>query len=193
MRVSKAVMAENNARIITEAARLFRENGIDTTSVAQIMEAAGLTHGGFYRHFESKEALVSAAIHKAFKDLAQPLADNIEKLGPEAALNRFVTTYLTPSHVAKPGKGCPLAAFSAEADRKGGVQQTALQQGRENFVALLAQGFTGTKKTQRTKARGLLALLVGSLVLARGATSPAALKEALAAGVAGAAALASAG
>lgn len=187
MRVSKAVMATNNAKIVDSAASLFRKNGIATTSVAQVMAAADLTHGGFYRHFASKDALVDAALDKAFADLATPLAEDIKTLGSKAALGRFVTNYLSESHALNPAKGCPISALAGEANRKTELQKAAFRRGKQRFIELLAQGFDGPKKKQQAKARTLLALLVGSLVLARGAESKVEMKKTLKAGAEGAA------
>ena len=182
MRVSKAVMASNNRKIIENAAVLFRQQGIDATSVAQVMEAAGLTHGGFYRHFESKEALVVAALDCAFEGLTAPLVENLESLGGKPALRRFAEEYLSMGHALNRGKGCPLAALAAEADRNQPSQKAALARGRERFIELLAQGLDKTVEDKTALATGLLSVLVGALVMARACEDEAAMAMALESG-----------
>ncbi len=169
MRVSKRVMAKNNSKIIGEAARLFREKGIEDTSVADVMGAAGLTHGGFYRHFQSKDELVIAALQKAFKENVNILENDIAQQGAKQAVANFVRRYLSEQHVAKPGEGCPIASLGTEIGRKSKVHQEAITQGIEQFVSLIAQGFEGEPDEKQGKAIGLLTVLVGALVLARSA------------------------
>ena len=167
MRVTKQVMAGNNAKIVDEAARLFREKGIGATSVADVMGAAGLTHGGFYRHFSSKDELVTAAINKASDDMASDLENDISQHGAEQAIADFVRRYLSMQHVANPGKGCPIAALGAEVDRESKVHKEEIAYGAERLVSMLVRGFEGKPDEKHERAIGLLAVLVGTLVLAR--------------------------
>jgi len=182
MRVSKQVMAENNEKIVNEASRLFRENGIEATSVADVMGAAGLTHGGFYRHFASKDELTSAAIDKAFGEIINRLKSDIAQQGAAKAVDGFVRYYLSEHHVNSPGNGCPIAALGAEVDRQSKVHNREISRGSEQLLGLIAQAIEGTPEEARTKATGLLALLVGSLVLARSAKSKRAMNETLSSG-----------
>lgn len=182
MRVSKQVMAANNEKIVTEAARLFREKGIEATSVADVMGAAGLTHGGFYRHFRSKDELASAAIKKAFDDMANALENDITQKGAKQAIVDFVRRYLSERHVVKPGKGCPIAALGAEIYRESKVHREAITLGTEQLVSLLALGVEGDPDETHTKATGLLATLVGTLILARSAKSKRIMNEILSSG-----------
>src|SRR5262249_50790115 len=107
MRRSKIATAQTKATIIRTAARLFRERGFDAVSIADVMSAAGLTVGGFYRHFESKEALASAAIEAATAEKAA-----MRDEGPLAP------GYLTALHCDNPGRGCPVAALVSEIARQ---------------------------------------------------------------------------
>lgn len=91
MRVTREKAAENRERIVLAASRLFRDKGFDGVGVDAIMDAVGLTHGGFYRHFGSKEALAEEAV-------AQGLAAGAERLAGLSALDRFVAGYLSPAH-----------------------------------------------------------------------------------------------
>jgi len=183
MRVSKQVMAENNSKIIKEAARLFRERGVESTSVNDVMGAAGLTHGGFYRHFLSKDELVIAAVKKAFKESIDSLKIDMEQQNAKRAVINFVQQYLSEQHVTKPGSGCPVAALAAEADRKSKVLKNALAEGVKQIVNLLAQGIEGTPDEKLEKATGLLSVLVGTIVLARSAKTKQRRSKVLSSGV----------
>ncbi|SMB96948.1 TetR/AcrR family transcriptional regulator [Deinococcus hopiensis] len=111
-RVSKAQAAQNRQRTVQAAAELFRERGVDHVSVQDIMAAVGLTHGGFYRQFDSKEALVPEAARHAYDTMAARLADLDASAEDHAAAQReFIRTYLSPTHRDHPGKGCPTAGL----------------------------------------------------------------------------------
>jgi TetR/AcrR family transcriptional repressor of nem operon len=112
MKKSKAETAKTRQRIIEVASAAFRNQGIDATGVAEIMAAAGLTHGGFYRHFNSKEDLVTEAMALSRRDyLAETL--NAAEQGPEALMKHF-QEYVTPVFRDDIGGGCPLAANGSE-------------------------------------------------------------------------------
>lgn len=182
MRVTKQAMASNNAKIVDEASRLFREKGIEATSVADVMGAAGLTHGGFYRHFSSKDGLVTAAINKASDDMASDLENDISQQGAKQAIADFVRRYLSAQHVANPGKGCPIASLGAEVDRGSKVHKGEIAYGTERLVNILVRGFEGKPDEKHAKAIGLLALLVGTLVLARSTKTKRMINEILTSG-----------
>jgi TetR/AcrR family transcriptional repressor of nem operon len=113
-RVSQAQAQENRRTVVRTAGRLFRERGIDSVSVADIMAAAGLTHGGFYKQFESKEALVVEAIAQAFAEQAETLQHYQDQPDQAAARDTFLTRYLSPAHRDDPGPGCPTAGFGGD-------------------------------------------------------------------------------
>lgn len=182
MRVSKQVMAENNAKIVEQAAYLFRENGIEATSVADVMQAAGLTHGGFYRHFASKDELAAVAINKAFDEITTNLQNDIDRQGARQAVVDYVRSYLSEQHVRLPGKGCPIVALGAEVNRESRLQRQAITQGSERLVSLLVLGIEGASNEIHTKAEGVLAVLVGTLILARCAESQLKMNDILSSG-----------
>jgi TetR/AcrR family transcriptional repressor of nem operon len=105
-RVSQAQAQENRKRIVETAARLFRERGVAGVSVADVMAEVGLTHGGFYKQFASKEALVAEAVGQAFAELSERLQDQDR--------DDFVRGYLSPAHRDNPGPGCPAAGFGGD-------------------------------------------------------------------------------
>jgi TetR/AcrR family transcriptional repressor of nem operon len=112
-RVSQAQAQENRKRIVEKAARLFRERGISAVSVADVMAEVGLTHGGFYKHFASKEALVAEAIGKAYEQRGAEL-DELGEPGDPAARLAHLNDYLTTAHRDNPGDGCASAGFGGD-------------------------------------------------------------------------------
>jgi TetR/AcrR family transcriptional repressor of nem operon len=107
-RVSQAQAQENRQRVVETAARLFRERGAAGVSVADVMAEAGLTHGGFYKHFASKEALLAEAVGEAFSQQARRSGETRDA---------FVARYLSPEHRDSPGDGCPTAGFGVDLAR----------------------------------------------------------------------------
>lgn len=162
-RVSKEEKAKTHDRIINVAARLFREKGIEATGVADIMKEAGLTHGGFYRHFHSKDALVVEAIGRAVSSSLEELRSATNKASREKALLEYVDLYLSDEHVLNPGKGCPLAALGSEAPHMSGDISAAFGAGTEQAISTIAQAMNN----QTAAASALMSTLLGSVILAR--------------------------
>ncbi len=173
MKVSKAQVTENRQAILQAAARLYRERGFTGVGVADITREAGLTHGGLYRHFESKDALAAEAAAHAFEwklsELAPPEADG----GAAGLLKTGVTNYLSPQHRDSAGEGCPVAALAADAARETGAIADAFAQGIGRYMALFAQRRPdGSQAAQiepedRVRAIAMLSTMVGGLILAR--------------------------
>ena len=167
MKVSKAEAAQNRERIIEVAAKLFRERGFDGIGVADLMKSAGLTHGGFYGHFASKEDLMAQACARVLKDALDALHQFAERDG-ENALSAFASAYLTPVHRDRPGEGCTLAALGAEVPRHGSLVRAAFTQGVRALVDMLMRLVPGKSKcAKREQALTIYASMVGALVLAR--------------------------
>ncbi|SDT40033.1 TetR family transcriptional regulator [Actinoplanes derwentensis] len=144
-RVSQAQAAQNRDRIVAIAARLFRERGIGAVSVADVMAEAGLTHGGFYRHFASKDALVAEAVTLAFTRSAGVILDD----------------YLSAAHRDDPGGGCPTAGFGGDVAKElgGDATRAAYAQGVEGFARALGTGGDPDLVA--------LSTMVGALILSR--------------------------
>lgn len=163
MKVTKAQAAENRARIVETASTLFRERGYDGVSVADLMAAAGFTHGGFYKHFESKADLMAEAAVAGFSSQLGHLAD-VDAFD-------FIKDYLSRPHRDSRGTGCTFAALSGDAARQPEAIKKAFADGIEKQLALLARE-EGTrsesdKRTARAKRIDTLAHAVGALVLSR--------------------------
>ena len=159
MRRSREDAAKTRARIVEEASRLFRARGIDATSVADVMSAAGLTVGGFYRHFESKEDLVAEAIDAASHETADRHEGN--------DLLALLETYLSDAHRKHPGQGCPVAALCSEVGHGSKATKRAFTGALERL--LTGMGAAGGSRSKADRARALFAAsaAVGALVLAR--------------------------
>lgn len=175
MKVSKAQSAENRAGIVEAAARLYREKGLGGVGVSDITRDAGLTHGGLYRHFESKDALAREACMRAFDWTITPL-DKLEKAedGPHdaaAMLHALVHGYLSAEHRDHPGEGCPAAALAVDAARAGPEMSEVFAQGVERNIQRFARAVTTEVREptadERAQTIHVLASMVGALVLAR--------------------------
>ncbi|HJU70477.1 MAG TPA: TetR/AcrR family transcriptional regulator [Paucimonas sp.] len=167
MRVSRAEAAQNRERIIEVAARQFREHGFDGIGVAELMKSAGLTHGGFYGHFASKEDLMAQACARALEGSLDAMRQVAERDGGNA-LSVIASAYLSPLHRDRPGEGCMLAALGAEAARHGSPVRNAFTQGVRSAVDMLTRLLIGkSKRAKRERALAIYASMVGALVLAR--------------------------
>jgi len=167
MRASKEKAAEHRDQIVDVAGRLFRAKGFDGAGVAEIMAAADLTHGGFYGHFGSKDALAAQASKKALEKSAQ-VWRRIAAESPDAPFRALLEHYLRPSHRDEPGTGCALAALGADAARQGKPVRNVFGDGLDELVEILAAAVPGTSKAaRRRKAVAALAQLAGAVMLSR--------------------------
>lgn len=172
MRVSRVEAAQNRERIIEVAARLFRERGFDGIGVADLMKSAGLTHGGFYGHFASKEDLMAQACARALESSLDALHQAAEHGGGNA-LSAVASAYLSPAHRDRPGEGCVLAALGADAARHGSPVRSAFTRGVRSALDLLTRLVPGrSKRTKRERALATYASMIGALVLARAVDDP---------------------
>jgi len=179
MRVTKAQAEANRERIVGEAARLLRERGPEGVGVAELMNRAGLTHGGFYGHFDSKEALVAEACERAFAESADRVARRLGDGGAEA-LRAYVAGYLSQRHCADRTQGCAAAALAGDVAREGAAPvRAAFTRGLTRLADALSEKLTG--RARRRRALALLATLAGTLSLARAVDDPALSEEILAA------------
>lgn len=169
MKVSKAQAAEHRAGIVDAAARLYREKGLDGVGVAEITRDAGLTHGGLYRHFESKDALAREACLRAFEWTITPL-DGLEQdpaASSQQKLQAMVDSYLSASHRDHPGEGCPAAALATDAARAGPEMSDVFAQGVERNIQRFMRVLDGEPAEKRAKTMVVLSSMVGALALAR--------------------------
>jgi TetR/AcrR family transcriptional repressor of nem operon len=163
MRVSREQMEENRRRILDAASRLFRERGFESVTVAEVMQAAGLTHGGFYGYFKSKDELVAGA-------LADVLTRRTEVSGD---LGAFAARYLSQTHRDNKAGGCPTAALAAETARLTGDARTEMTTALKRQIERLSRIAPGKDAAQKRQAAiGSWAALVGAMILARVSDDP---------------------
>ena len=165
MRMTREKAAESRARIVETASRLFRERGFDGVGLDAIMKEAGLTHGGFYGHFSSKEDLAAEAVARALEQGAglQSRYTNVAD---------FVSDYLSESHFADRANGCVLAALGGDMARRGGGARSGVTSYVRNALERLAGLFRGTAAARRRRAITTLAGVVGAMTLARAIEDP---------------------
>jgi len=166
MRKSKAETAETRKRIVETAAKAFRKQGIAATGVAEIMTSAGLTHGGFYRHFDSKDQLVTEALSATEKNLVRDSLAAAEQ-GPRAMLDVF-QDYVTQAYRDNVEDGCPLAAMGSELVRADDATRHAATTSFRKIVETVAPFLRSRDDAEgMDTALSLLTNMVGALTIAR--------------------------
>jgi TetR/AcrR family transcriptional repressor of nem operon len=165
MRASQTEKAASHERIVQAAATQIRERGAEQPGVAEIMQAAGLTHGGFYKHFASRDALVAEATARAMTENIPAIEDLVS--GAEDPLAAFVDWYVSEAHRDDPGHGCGVVALGNDAARSD-VIQAAYRTQVERYLDLLSE-LTGGDESDRRRARAavMLSTLVGAILIAR--------------------------
>jgi TetR/AcrR family transcriptional repressor of nem operon len=170
MRKSKQEAAETRQRIVKAAAAKFRLNGIGGTGLSDLMAAAGLTHGGFYRHFDSKDQLVAEACAAATESA---MATFFSNKSPKNGLKARVATYLSPAHRDDRSAGCPLAALGSEIARSDEKIRAAATRAFLELVDGIAAEFGKTRPdVARRRALVTAATMIGALTMSRIVTDP---------------------
>jgi TetR/AcrR family transcriptional repressor of nem operon len=161
---------ETRVRIVEAAAAEFRARGVSGVGVADIMGRAGLTHGGFYSHFASKDDLLVEALERAIQQTRETLGGSLETLPPEQHLAAVIDRYLSPKHAAHPERGCPVAALASELARAGRKARRELARIIRSRLSWLRGVSTPGRADRPTDEQvvGALAGMVGGIVLARG-------------------------
>ena len=168
MRYSREHKLETHARIVKKASVRLREKGAHGIGVADLMKDAGLTHGGFYAHFDSREALVIEAFADAMDRSTERWRKLAEQTPPEKRLATIVESYLTTIHRDDPGHGCAVPTLGAEIARESPKTRKAFAAKLEQMIDMLAEQLPGTTpKAARKQAMATLATMMGTLVLAR--------------------------
>ncbi|WP_079418437.1 TetR/AcrR family transcriptional regulator [Thiomonas intermedia] len=160
-------------RIVSVAARAIRRTGYDGTGVADIMKEAGLTHGAFYSHFASREAMLAEAARKACAEAAAGVADVVAKEPPGNALAAMLSAYLSKAHVENAEQGCPLAALGSETSRQAPeVRRVATRHIKEMIDLVARQSPDWGRPDAHEQALVTLSTMVGTLLLARAVDDP---------------------
>jgi TetR/AcrR family transcriptional repressor of nem operon len=168
MRYSKEHKQETHARIVKKASVRLREKGAHGIGVADLMKEAGLTHGGFYAHFDSREALVIEAFNYAMDRATAHWRKVAEQTPPEKRLATIIDTYLTPVHRDDPGHGCAVPTLGAEIARESPKTRKAFAAKLEQMIDMMAdQILDAPRKVARKQAMAALATMMGTIVMSR--------------------------
>ena len=173
MRKSRIEAAKTRERIVTAAAAEFRQHGIAATGLADLMKAAGLTHGGFYRHFALKDQLVAEACSAANATMTERVASSASQKRGRKGLEAAVADYLSAEHRDNPRDGCPLAALGSELARADTQTRAAATAGFLKLVDALAGGIDGMPDEARRRALVAALTLIGALTVSRVVTDQA--------------------
>jgi TetR/AcrR family transcriptional repressor of nem operon len=169
MKVSREQVSENRRRILDAAGRLFRARGFDAVTVSEVMKAAGLTHGAFYGHFQSKDDLIAQTLTHVLTHT---------RTGDDPAA--FLDGYLSPDHCADLAGGCATAGLGADTIRQSPSARTAMTAGlREQLRRMTARIPGADEDERRRQAIGQWSAMVGALILARLSDDPALSQEVL--------------
>ncbi len=156
MRISREKVRENRQSVVTAASEMFRAHGFDGVAVPELMKAAGLTHGGFYNHFPSKEALAREALEGAWATMAQ-------QRGRTRDLTQLLRGYLSEAARNAPGQTCPAAALAGDVRRQPAAVRATFAEGLEDMVESIA----ALGGRSREQAIALVAQMVGAVMLSR--------------------------
>ena len=173
MKVSRQQAERNRSEVVASAARLFREHGFDGIGLGEVMRAAGLTHGGFYKQFDSKEGLVREATAAALERSRAKWKQRIAASTGDA-LRTFVEGYLSPAHRDNPADGCAFAALAAEAARRNDPQlREVFEEQANGYLDMLGSMLDDQPGTcSRDRALALLSTVVGALLMSRVVIDP---------------------
>jgi TetR/AcrR family transcriptional repressor of nem operon len=164
---------QTHRRIVEVAVRQLGEHGLSGAAVQRIMKEAGLTHGGFYSHFDSKAGLVAEALSAALRTAAERLFGRVDHLTAPERRKRLLDAYLSPAHRDAPGAGCPLASTSADVARSSACVRRAYEDELCRIIEHIEADFQELAgDAAHMRATGTLALCVGGLLLARAVDDP---------------------
>lgn len=168
MRYDAEHKQRTHEKVLKAAAKTIRAKGPDRVAVAEVMAQAGLTHGGFYAHFASKDDLIAAAVGQMFAESHARLVHETENRSPHEALTGYIDFYLSRAHRDARRSGCPIAALSSDLPRLNAKVRNQFADGRQRLIAALAGLLEQTgKRSAHAEANSTFAELLGALSLAR--------------------------
>jgi TetR/AcrR family transcriptional repressor of nem operon len=173
VRYSPEHKAENHEKILSIAARSFREHGGDSSGIGKLMKNAGLTKGGFYRHFESKDDLFVQGVARAFEQMGKGMLEVAQSAPEGQALRRIIEYYLSERHANSPGMGCVFSALGPELARKPLPVRKRIEASLETYRERLLPFVPGnTREEKMLKFQLLFPSMAGVLTSVRVASSP---------------------
>ena len=169
MRYAKEHKEDTHDRIVEQASRRFRRDGLAAVGVRALMTEAGLTHGGFYGHFRSRDALVTSAIENALQETYASLSAAVANAPAGRGLDAFIEEYLSAAHRDHPDRGCAGVALAPEIAREDETTRAAFLAGIERIVSLLADQLPGggPHSARCARAHPIFSLMLGAMQLAR--------------------------
>ena len=170
MRVSRIQAEENRQTVINVASRAFREHGFDGIGLKDLMAGAGMTQGAFYKQFESKEDLVAQASRRALSSAVDRWSAAAASK-PDDPLAAVLRLYLSMGHCTEKTDGCPVVALGSDAARQGPSVRAAFEDGIKDHLEMIA-GWVGEDDEPNGKAMGVMATMVGAVLLARAVNDP---------------------
>jgi TetR/AcrR family transcriptional repressor of nem operon len=173
VRKSKEESAQTRKRIVEAASAEFRRNGIDGTGLADLMAAAGLTHGGFYKHFESKEQVIEESLAFAAEQMVEAMRRTLSASPGHGGLRTGIAEYLSIEHRDDASGGCPFAALGSEMARGSDAVREATTAGFLKMVDVIAGQLDGkSPAAARKQALLMLSTMIGAVTMARMVTDP---------------------
>jgi TetR/AcrR family transcriptional repressor of nem operon len=183
MRYPPEQKSETESRILQAAARSFREKGSGYNGIGAVMRKAGLTKGGFYRHFESKDDLYARAVERAFEEMAGKMVQVAGSAPPGRALQAIIETYLSLGHVESPGTGCVISTLGPEFSRQPMAVRKRVNRALMKYRERLLQFIPGsTDQEKRERFALIFPAMAGLLMTARALVDASARKDILSAG-----------
>ncbi len=181
MRYPPEHKAEIHQRIVKDASRRIRTEGLTGAAVSAVMQDTGLTHGGFYKHFASKDELVLESLNEAFREIINRLLKAAKESRPEIAWKAIVTTYLQPEHCSQAESWCPLTALAPEMVRTSEEMKGRIFDELRNYKDLMRPFMPGRRSTDKESAFFVIfSTMIGTVQIARLLPDPALREKVLA-------------
>ena len=174
MRYRTEHKAEIHQKIVKDASQRVRAEGVTGAAVSAVMRDAGLTHGGFYKHFESKDQLLLESFREAFREISDRLARAAEEAPPGTAWKAIVKTYLSPEHCDHPEYGCPLAALAPELARADPAMKGPIAEELVQYKVRMTPWMPGRRAADKERAFfAIFSTMIGAMAIARLLPDPA--------------------
>jgi TetR/AcrR family transcriptional repressor of nem operon len=168
MRYRPEHKVEIHRRIVKDGARRVRAKGLTGAAVAAVMQDAGLTHGGFYKHFGSKDKLLVESLSEAFREIAEYMVHVAEQAPPGTGWKAIVKAYLSPEHCEHPERGCPMAALAPELARADKEMKPAIVAEVANYQSQMLRFMPGRRRVDKERAFfAIFSTLIGAVAIAR--------------------------
>ena len=181
MRYRPGHKTETHQKIVKDASRRVRSEGLNGAAVAAVMRDTGLTHGGFYKHFRSKDDLLLESLRQAFEEVIALLVEAAEQARPQSAWKAIVKTYLSAGHCNHPERGCPLAALASELARAGKEMKGQILAEMTNYKDRMLRFMPGRRAVDKERAFTVIfSTMVGAVEIARMMPDPGARAKLLA-------------